>query len=94
MGAISALTAAAVAAETASEHDVSIELTVWKWVIISGVVAVAIIYAVKRISEVVVKRKTDGIIRRVVGGGDEGEGSEELEDLEKLDRELDEDHRA
>ncbi len=94
MSAIPVLTAATVAAETASKHDVSIELTVWKWVIIIGVVAVALIYIIKRVSEVVVKRKTDNIIRRVVGGEDEGEGSEEMEDLEKLDRELDEDDRA
>ena len=74
------------------ETSVEIELSVWKWVIIIGVAAIIIIYAVKRISEVVVKKKTDTMIKRVVGvdpAKDEEAGWDDMkqldEDLEKKD---------
>ena len=65
-----------------------IELDVWKWVIIIGAGAVIILYAVKRIAEVVVKKKTDNMIHRVVGVDAGGEG-EDLDDLEKMNKDLD-----
>jgi hypothetical protein len=71
------------------ETSVEIELSVWKWVIIIGVSAIIIIYAVKRISEVVVKKKTDTMIRRVVG--EEAAKGEDAgwDDMKKLDEDLD-----
>ena len=42
-----------------------VELGVWKWVIIIGATAIALFYVVKRISDVVVKKKTDDMIRSV-----------------------------
>ncbi len=65
-----------------------IELDVWKWVVIIGVGAVIILYAVKRISEVVVKKKTDDMIRKVVGKDADVEGGD-LDDLEKMNKDLD-----
>ena len=42
-----------------------VELGVWKWVIIIGASAIALFYVVKRIADVVVKKKTDDMIRSV-----------------------------
>jgi hypothetical protein len=39
------------------------EFGIWRWVIIIGVGAVVLFYAIKRISDVLVNRKTDLIIR-------------------------------
>ena len=44
-----------------------IDVSIWKWVIIIGVAAVVIFYALWRISQIVVNRKTNAIIRDVVG---------------------------
>ncbi len=65
-----------------------IELDVWKWVVIIGAGAVIILYAVKRISEVVVNKKTDDMIRKVVGDDAVGENVD-LDDLEKMNKDLD-----
>ena len=43
----------------------SIELTLWIWVIIIGAGAVVAFWVTKRVSDVVVKRKTDQIVRDV-----------------------------
>ena len=43
----------------------SIDVSIWKWVIVIGVVAVIIFYGIKRISDIVVKKKTDTMIREV-----------------------------
>jgi len=73
---------------TQPETSVEIELSVWKWVIIIGVAAIIIIYAVKRISEVVVKKKTDTMIKRVVGV-DPAKGEEAgWDDMKQLDEDL------
>ena len=45
----------------------SIDLAMWKWVIFIGLAAVVVFYIVKRISEIVVTRRTESIIRDVVG---------------------------
>ncbi|MCP4599132.1 MAG: hypothetical protein GY847_01100 [Proteobacteria bacterium] len=45
----------------------NINLAVWRWVIIIGIAAVVIFYVIKRVSDIVVKKKTDAIIRDVVG---------------------------
>ena len=42
-----------------------VELGVWKWVIIIGASAIAMFYVIKRIADVVVKKKTDDMIRSV-----------------------------
>ena len=78
-----------IAQATPPETSVEIELSVWKWVIIIGVAAIIIIYAVKRISEVVVKKKTDTMIKRVVGVDPAEKGEEEgWDDMKKLDEDL------
>ncbi len=46
-----------------------IDVSIWKWVIIIGVAAVVLFYAIWRISQIVVNRKTNSIIRDVVGDG-------------------------
>ena len=65
-----------------------IELDVWKWVIIIGAGAVIVFYAVKRIADVVTRKKTDNMIRRVVGKDAAGE-SGDCDDLEKMNEDLD-----
>ena len=40
-------------------------LEVWKYVVIIGVVAVVIFWGVKRVSDVVVKKKTEDMIKKV-----------------------------
>ncbi len=65
-----------------------IELDVWKWVVIIGAGAVIILYAVKRIAEVVVNKRTDDMIRKVVGKDADVEGGN-LDDLEKMNKDLD-----
>ncbi|MDJ0766179.1 MAG: hypothetical protein QNJ97_24565 [Myxococcota bacterium] len=42
-----------------------IDLALWKWVIAIGVGAVVIFYLIKRVSDIVVKKKTDAMIRSV-----------------------------
>ena len=71
------------------ETAMAVDLTVWKWVIIIGVAAIVILYAVKRLADVAVKKKTANMIREVVGEDDTTDSGEDLEDLEKLDKELD-----
>jgi len=44
-----------------------INSVIWQWLIIISVGAFVIIYAIKRISDVVVARKTQAMIRDVVG---------------------------
>ncbi len=51
----------------------NLELSMWKWVIIIGVAAVVIFYIIKRVSEIVVDRKTETIIREVVGENGDNE---------------------
>lgn len=51
----------------------SIDVSIWKWVIIVGVTAVIIFYGIKRVSDIVVKRKTDMMIRSVGDNGENGE---------------------
>jgi len=48
-------------------ESVGLELSVWKYVVIIGAVAVIAIYVLKRISDVVVSKKTNDMIKRVVG---------------------------
>ncbi len=66
MLAISSLTAIFNSQDPAPS-SASIDLAYWKWVIIIGAVAVVVFYAIKRIADVVVKKKTDAMIRNVVG---------------------------
>lgn len=65
-----------------------IELDVWKWVVIIGVGAVVLLYAVKRIADVVTKKKTDNMIRQVVGKDAAGEGGD-WDDLKEMNKDLD-----
>lgn len=86
---VSLVSATLAQAAPPAETSVEIELSVWKWVIIIGVAAIIIIYVIKRVSEVVVKKKTDTMIRRVVGeepaqGADSG-----WDDMKQLDEDLD-----
>lgn len=87
---VSLVNSALAQAAPPAEGSVEIELAVWKWVIIIGVAAVIIIYVVKRISEVVVKKKTDTMIRRVVGeepaSGEDGDAG--WDDMKQLDEDL------
>ena len=59
---------------TGAPSSTAIDLSVWKWVIIIGVAAVVIFYAIWRISQVVVNKKTNTIIRDVVGDSDKMDG--------------------
>jgi len=43
----------------------SIDFTYWKWVVLVGVAAVVVFYVLKRISDIVVDRKTDKLIREI-----------------------------
>jgi uncharacterized membrane-anchored protein YhcB (DUF1043 family) len=47
----------------------SIELTVWKYVIIIAVAAIVIFYIIKRVADIVVKKKTQTMIREVGEAG-------------------------
>jgi hypothetical protein len=85
----SSLFSAAAQVAPPADTNVEIELSVWKWVIIVGVAAIIIIYAIKRISEVVVKKKTDTMIRRVVGQAPSEEDEAGWEEVKKLDDESD-----
>ena len=60
---------AAKAAEAVRPTEVasSLELSVWKWVIIIGVGAVVIFFFIRKFSEIVVKKKTELMIQQVVG---------------------------
>lgn len=75
------------AAQAPAEGGFSIDLAIWKWVVIIGAGAIVIAWLVRRIAEVVVKRKTERIIERVVGppakgAGQEGAGWSDLDDLD------------
>ena len=65
--------AAIVASSQSAPPPSGIDVSIWKWVIIIGVATVTIVYAVWRISQVVVNKKTDNISRDVVGDDDPGE---------------------
>ena len=68
-----ALVPAAILASSPSGPPSSgIDVSIWKWVIIIGVAAVIVFYAIWRVSQVVVNRKTNNIIRDVVGDNDTG----------------------
>jgi hypothetical protein len=51
-----------------------IDVSIWKWVIIIGVAAIIVFYAIWRISQIVVNRKTESIIRDVVGDSADKDG--------------------
>lgn len=72
---ISSLTAFLLA--QASNTQSSIDVTVWKWVIIIGVTAIIVFYGIKRVSDIVVKKKTEELIRSV---GDDDENGEKPDD--------------
>ena len=67
----------------------TIELVIWKWVVIIGIGAVMILYLVKRLAEVAVKKKTDTMIRDVVGKDALDEDSDNLESVEEINKDLD-----
>jgi hypothetical protein len=54
-------------AEAAPTPNTGADWGIWKWVVIIGGGAIALIYLVRRISDVVVKKKTATMIREVVG---------------------------
>ena len=56
----------------------SIDVSIWKWVIVIGVVAVILFWGIKRISDIVVKKKTASMIRDVVDNKTDG-----AEDIDK-----------
>ncbi len=62
--------------EAAPAPSAGIELVVWKWVVIISVVAVVTLYVVKRIADVVVKRKTDAAIREALGDEPDQDGDD------------------
>ncbi len=64
------------AASDPAPSSTSISLEVWKWVIIIGVAAVIVFYVIKRVADVVVKRKTAAMIRDVVGEDADTNGNE------------------
>ena len=86
---VSSLISTAAQVAPPADTNVQIELSVWKWVIIIGGAAIVIIYAIKRISEVWVKKKTDTMIRRVVGQEPSAEDEAGWEEVKKLDEEPD-----
>jgi hypothetical protein len=73
-----------------ADTNVEIELSVWKWVVIIGASAIVLIYAIKRLADVVTKKKTDSMIRRVVGEDPSQGGEDGWDDMKKLDDDLDE----
>ena len=50
----------------------SVELTVWKWVILIGGGAIVAFWVIKRVAEIVTKQKTDAMVRKV-GEADDNE---------------------
>ena len=50
----------------------SVEMTVWKWVIMIGGGAIVAFWVIKRIAEVVTKRRTEAMVREV-GEADDNE---------------------
>jgi hypothetical protein len=82
---IALLAKAAEAAPT--DGSFTIDLAIWKWVVIIGLGAVAAIWIVRRLSEVIVARKTRRIIEQVVGSQAGGAGEEQpgWGDLDDLD---------
>lgn len=68
-----------------AEGSFGVDLAIWKWVIIIGAGAVAVTWLVRRISEVVVARKTRSIIEQVVGRDAALEKERGWDDLDDLD---------
>jgi len=70
-----------------------IELSIWKLFIIISISAFVIFYIAKRVAEIMVKKKTDTLIDQF-GGSDGaesgGDGASEMEDIEKLNKDLEE----
>ena len=74
------------AEKSPAEGSFGVDLAIWKWVVIIGAGAVVVTWLVRRISEVVVARKTRSIIEQVVGrdaGGEKERGWDDLDDLDK-----------
>lgn len=73
-----------------SPTNVGFELEIWKWVVVIAVVAFVIIFLLKRIGDIVTKKRTKSMIDSVVGEGesqkvtgwmdDDEEDEEEAED--------------
>jgi hypothetical protein len=76
------------AGKAPAEGSFSLDLAVWRWVVIIGVGAVVVIWLVRRVSEVVVARKTRNIIEQVVGrdAGEAGGADRGWDDVADLDQ--------
>ena len=58
----------------------SIELTLWKWVVIIGAGAIVAFWVIKRFSEIFIKHKTDALVRSVGEADDASDSGEHKTD--------------
>jgi hypothetical protein len=70
-----------------SPTDVGFELAIWKWVVIIAAGAFAMIFVVKRIGDIVAKKRTDRMIESVVGTGESHKNTEWVDDDDGEDEE-------
>lgn len=53
-----------------SPTNVGFELEIWKWVVIIAAGAFVLIFVLKRIGDIVAKKRTEAMIENVVGQGE------------------------
>ena len=70
-----------------SSTSVGFELAIWKWVVIIAAVAFAMIFVVKRVGDIVAKKRTDKMIESVVGKGESKKNTDWVEDEDEDDGE-------
>ena len=63
-----------------SPTSVGFELAIWKWVVIIAAVAFAMIFVVKRVGDIVAKKRTEKMIESVVGKGESHKNTEWVDD--------------
>ncbi|MBN2341377.1 MAG: hypothetical protein JXX29_08270 [Deltaproteobacteria bacterium] len=66
-----------------SPTNVGFELEIWKWVVIIAAGAFVAIFAIKRIGDIVAKKRTESMIENVVGEGESTKNTEWIEDEEE-----------
>ncbi|MBN2530042.1 MAG: hypothetical protein JXR76_26870 [Deltaproteobacteria bacterium] len=69
-----------------SADSVGFELAIWKWVVVIAVVAFVIIFFLKRLGDIVAKKKTENMIESVVGKGEAQKNPEWIEEDEEDDQ--------
>ena len=68
-----------------SPTSVGFELAIWKWVVIIAAGAFVVIFALKRIGDIVAKKRTESMIESVVGKDEAQKSTEWIEDDEDDD---------